>query len=139
MHIENCLTPSIFYRFLCIPYAALSVCQFIYQRNQAFADSAEDAIHTIDCLAALHDKNIKLFDSFTKRQRNSVLKIFTYLEANPIIAIQKTADALEMSYNTVSKAVSILVDDGVAEQTGKSGKAKIYSYTEYLNVLRKGT
>ena len=106
---------------------------------QAFADSAEDAIHTIDQLTALHDKNIKLFDALTKRQRTSVLKVFSYLESNPIIDIQKTATALEMSYNTVSKVVSILIDDGILAQTDKSGKTKIYSYIEYLDILRKDT
>ena len=106
---------------------------------QAFADSAEDAIHTIDLLTALHDKSTKLFDTLTKRQRTSVLKVFSYLESNPIIDIQKTATALEMSYNTVAKVVSILIDDEILEQTDKSGKAKIYSYIEYLNILRKDT
>ena len=106
---------------------------------QAFADSAEDAIHTIDQLTALHDKNIAMFDVLTKRQRTNVLKVFTYLESNPIIDIQKTADTLGISYNTVSKAVSILVDDDILKQTTKSGKTRIYSYTEYLNVLRKDT
>ena len=65
--------------------------------------------------------------------------MFAYLESNPIIDIQKTATALEISYNTVSKVVSILVDDGILEQTDKSGKARIYSYTEYLDILRKDT
>ena len=106
---------------------------------QAFADSAEDAIHTIDRLTALHDKSTKLFDSLTKRQRTSVLKVFSYLESNPIIDIQKTATTLEMSYNTVSKVVSILIEDGILKQTDKSGKAKIYSYTEYLDILRNDT
>lgn len=106
---------------------------------QAFADSAEDAIHTIDRLTELHDKNLKLFNALTKRQRTSALKVFTYLESNPIIDIQKTATALEMSYNTVAKVVSILIDDEILEQTDKSGKAKIYSYIEYLNILRKDT
>jgi len=106
---------------------------------QAFADSAEDAIHTIDRLTALHDKSTKLFEDLTKRQRTSVLKVFSYLESNPIIDIQKTATTLEMSYNTVSKVVSILVEDRILEQTDKSGKAKIYSYTEYIDILRKDT
>ncbi len=106
---------------------------------QAFADSAEDAIHTIDLLTALHVNNIALFDTLTKRQRISVRKVFDYLESNPIIDIQKTAAALELSYNTVSKAVSILIDDRILQQTDKSGKARIYSYTEYLDILRKDT
>lgn len=106
---------------------------------QAFADSAEDAIHTIDRLTALHDRSTKKFDALTKRQRTSVLKVFSYLESNPIIDIQKTATTLEMSYNTVAKVVSIMVEAGILEQTDKSGKAKIYSYSEYLDILRKDT
>ena len=90
-------------------------------------------------LTELHDKNLKIFDTLTKRQCTSVLKVFAYLESNPIIDIQKTATALEMSYNTVAKVVSILIDEGILEQTDKSGKTKIYSYTEYLNILRKDT
>lgn len=106
---------------------------------QAFADSAEDAIHTIDRLTALHDRSTKKFDALTKRQRTSVLKVFSYLESNPIIDIQKTATTLEMSYNTVAKVVSIMVEARILEQTDKSGKAKIYSYSEYLDILRKDT
>ena len=106
---------------------------------QAFASSAEDAINTIDSLIALHDKNIKLFAPLTKRQRASVLQVFTHLESNPIIDIQKTATGLGFSYNTVAKAVSILVKDGILKQTSKSGKTKIYSYTEYLDIFRKNT
>ena len=106
---------------------------------QAFADSAEDAIHTIDQLTALHDTNLLKFVTLTKRQRSSVFKVFSYLESNPIIDIQKTADFLKVSYNTVSKIVSILIEKGILEQTAKSGKAKIYSYTAYLNILRKDT
>ena len=106
---------------------------------QAFASSAEDAINTIDSLIALHDKNIKLFAPLTKRQRASVLQVFTHLESNPIIDIQKTATGLGFSYNTVAKAVSILVKDGILKQTSKSGKTKIYSHTEYLDIFRKDT
>lgn len=106
---------------------------------QAFAASAEDAISTIDRLTELHDKNVNLFNNLTKRQHNSVLNVFTYLESNPIIDVQKTANALNVSYNTVSKVISILVECGILQQMAKSGKTRIYSYTEYLDILRKDT
>lgn len=106
---------------------------------QAFADSADDAIQTIDQLTALHKKSISALENLSDRQKINVLKLFTYLEANPIIDIQKTAATLELSYNTVSKAVSILIERGILAQTEKSGKSRIYSYTAYLNILRKDT
>ena len=106
---------------------------------QAFAESADDATQTVDKLTALHGKSISLLDDISSRQRPNVLKVFTYLEANPIIDIQKTAAALTLSYNTVAKAVALLQEKGILKQTDKAGKAKIYSYDEYLNILRKDT
>ncbi len=105
----------------------------------AISSSAKDAISTIDELASLHEKNIKLFDNFPKRQREYIIKVFNYLESNPIIEIGKTAKALDVSYNTVSKVVNILIDEGIIEQSNKVGKTKIYSYKDYLNILRKDT
>ena len=106
---------------------------------QALSDSAEDAIQTIDKLTKLHDKNTALFEGISKRQLSNVLKAFNYIEKNPIIEIQRTAKALELSYNTVSKITTLMVEKQILQQTDKSGKAKIYSYTEYLNILRKDT
>ena len=106
---------------------------------QALSDSANDAIQTIDKLTTLHNKSLSLFDDLSKRQKTNVLKVFNYIESNPIIDIQKTATALEMSYNTASKIVSLLVEKGILQQTDRSGKARIFSYSEYLDILRKDT
>lgn len=106
---------------------------------QALSDSAGDAIQTIDALTALHNQSVARLGAFSKRQQTNLLKLFAYIETNPIIDIQKTAAALGLSYNTVSKMVTIFVDEGILRQTDKAGKAKIYSYAEYLDILRKDT
>lgn len=106
---------------------------------QALSDSAGDAIQTIDALTALHNQSVAKLGAFSKRQQTNLLKLFAYIETNPIIDIQKTATALGLSYNTVSKMVTILVDEGILRQTDKAGKAKIYSYADYLDILRKDT
>lgn len=106
---------------------------------QALSDSAGDAIQTIDALTALHNQSVAKLGAFSKRQQTNLLKLFAYIETNPIIDIQKTAAALGLSYNTVSKMVTILVDEGILWQTDKAGKAKIYSYSDYLDILRKDT
>lgn len=106
---------------------------------QALSDSAGDAIQTIDALTALHNQSVAKLGAFSKRQQTNLLKLFAYIETNPIIDIQKTAAALGLSYNTVSKMVMILVDEGILRQTDKAGKAKIYSYADYLDILRKDT
>ena len=106
---------------------------------QALSDSAGDAIQTIDALTALHNQSVAKLGAFSKRQQTNLLKLFAYIETNPIIDIQKTAAALGLSYNTVSKMVTILVEEGILRQTDKAGKAKIYSYADYLDILRKDT
>ena len=106
---------------------------------QALADSSSDAIDTIDKLTKLHNKNINILDDISPRQKTNVLKVFNYLEKNPIIDIQKTTNALSLSYNTVAKAVLLLADKGILRQSAKSGKTKIYSYFDYLDILRKDT
>lgn len=106
---------------------------------QALSDSAGDAIQTIDALTALHNQSVAKLGAFSKRQQTNLLKLFAYIETNPIIDVQKTAAALGLSYNTVSKMVTILVEEGILRQTDKAGKAKIYSYADYLDILRKDT
>lgn len=106
---------------------------------QALSDSAGDAIQTIDALTALHNQSVAKLGAFSKRQQTNLLKLFAYIETNPIIDIQKTAAALGLSYNTVSKMVTILVDEGILRQTDKAGKARIYAYADYLDILRKDT
>lgn len=107
---------------------------------QAVMESAEDAVHTIDQLTALHDKNMTLLtEGVAKRQSDTLKKLFAYLEANPIIEVTKTSQALGMAYNTIARAVAVLVEKGILFQREKAGKTRIYSYSEYLDILRKDT
>lgn len=107
---------------------------------QAVMESAEDAVHTIDQLTALHDKNMALLmEGVAKRQSDTLKKLFAYLEANPIIEVKKTSQALDMAYNTIARAVVVLVEKGILVQSEKAGKTRIYSYSEYLDILRKDT
>lgn len=113
--------------------------QWILFFLQALSDSAEDAIQTIDKLTKIHNRNAQKFENMTKRQQANATNFLIYLEKNPIIDIQKTAAALNLSYNTVAKSVALFVDNGILQQTEKSGRSKIYSYVDYLAVLRKDT
>ena len=105
---------------------------------QAVAESAEDAVQTIDKLSKLHEENIALLD-VPGRQEATMKKLFRYLEANPIIEIRKTAGALSLSYNAVARAVTVLMEKNILEQTDKKGKTRIYTYSAYLDILRKDT
>ena len=105
----------------------------------ALSESAKDAIADVDKLSSLHDANVVKLSGLGARQAKSVMALFTYLESNPIIDIGKTAAALGLSYNTTAKAVSILEEKDILQQTDKTGRSRTYCYTAYLDILRKST
>jgi Fic family protein len=105
---------------------------------QAITESAEDATTTIDELTTLHDKNIDLISKMGRAAKNTML-VFNYLEANPIIEIRKTAEALDITFNTVSSAVNRLITAGILVQTSNANRNRTFAYEAYLDILRKGT
>ena len=114
--------------------------QWILFFLRAVAVSAADAVATIDCLHALHEKNVGvLMEGTNKKQRTTLTKLFSYLEVHPMIEVKKTAEALGISYNAVSRAVAVLMEKGILAQQTQVGKTRIYSYAEYLEILRGDT
>ncbi len=105
---------------------------------RALLESAEDATATIDELIALHDKNAAVISGMGRAAKN-VMLVFEYLEANPIIEIRKTAEALSITFNTASSAVKRLTDAGILVQTTNASRNRTFAYEDYLSILRKGT
>lgn len=103
--------------------------------------SGKSAIETANELIVLREKNIKKLNSenYTKRTFETMMKIFHYLEAHPIIEIRKTSKDLSMAYNTVSLAIDRFEKLGILHLVKKQGRNKVYSYKEYIDILRDGT
>ncbi len=111
--------------------------QWIMFFLEAVEQAASDGIATIDKLVALHDKNMQLI--YNKSNNLRVRNFLPYIENNPIIDIRKTASALNIAYNTASKLISTYESLGILANTGYADKSRIYSYTEYLEILKSGT
>ena len=105
---------------------------------QAVEECARDAIETIDRLTVLHEKNAAIVGGMGRAAKNTLL-VFGYLEANPIIDIRKTAQALELSFNTVAAAVRRLTEAGILVQTDAANRNRSFAYEAYLDILRNGT
>lgn len=103
--------------------------------------SGESAIETANELILLRNKYIRRLESenYTKRTFETMMKVFHYLENHPIIEIGKTAEDLSISYNTVSAAVDRFEKLGILHLVKKQGRNKVYSYKEYIDILRSGT
>lgn len=94
---------------------------------QALAESAKDAIAAIDELTALHDKNVDLVAGMGRASKNAMI-VFRYLEANPIIEIGKTAEALGITFGTASNVVERLSSAGILEQTTTGRRNRTFAY-----------
>ena len=105
---------------------------------RAVQSSAEDASETIRKLASLHDQNMAVIDGMG-RAAKTAKALFAYLEQNPIIDIGKTAEALGLSFSTVSVAVKRLEEKGILIQTNNASRNRVFAYQEYLDILRKDT
>lgn len=113
--------------------------QWIIFFLQMIRDTATDAIEAIDELERLHKKNATLLESVPLRTRENALSLFEYVEKSPIIDTTKTARELGLSYNTTAKNIDLLCKNGILAPTSRHGKAHLFSYVDYLNILRKGT
>ena len=112
--------------------------QWVHFFLQAIEECARDAIETIDRLMVLHHVNSALIAGMG-RSSGTVQLVFEYLEAHPVIDIQKTAQALDLSFNTVSAAVQRLQSVGILTQTNTASRNRTFVYKDYLDILRDGT
>ena len=105
---------------------------------EAVSAAAKDSLATVEKLSALHEGNIHKLPA-TARKNDNVRRVFDYIEQYPIIDIKRTATNLGVSYNTVSAAVGKLIQAGILTETTNASRNRVFSYEEYLNILRKDT
>lgn len=105
---------------------------------QAVDECAQDAVKTIDELTLLHDKNEEAVRGMGRAARNA-MQVFHYLEVTPIIDIGKTAEALDITFNTASAAVKRLIEAGILVQTDNVNRNRTFAYKAYLDILKNGT
>ena len=104
---------------------------------RGIAETAEDATETIDKLNELHEQNVAKLADVPARSLGNIMNLFACIERNPIIETVKTASALGLSRNATAKYIAMLCDRDILKFTAKSGKALVFSYEDYLAILRK--
>ncbi len=105
---------------------------------EAVGKAASDSLESISHLSVLHDKNIAKLPKST-RSKDNLKAVFDYIEQYPIIDIKRTAEKLNISYNTVATAIKKLVDLGILQETTNAARNRVFAYEAYLNILRKDT
>ena len=105
---------------------------------EAVSKAAADSLETIQKLSSLHDTNIEKLPK-TTRAKDNLRAVFDYIEQYPIIEIKRTAQKLDISYNTVATAVKKLMELGILQETTNVARNRVFAYGEYLEILRKDT
>lgn len=98
--------------------------------------SAEDAYETIEMISKIRNESIMKIEAYSGR-KNTLYKVYYYVERNPIIEIGRTAKALGLSFNAVANAVNKLVELEILEQVNSYKRNRRYTFSKYLNVLKK--
>ena len=70
--------------------------------------------------------------------RTNAARLFEYIEQNPVIEMQKTADSLGLSYNKAA-VIKNLCNLGILEKSKSVSRSKIFAYTACLDILKKRT
>ena len=72
------------------------------------------------------------------RRASSALHVHEALKARVVVSLGEATEQTGLTFPTVSRAMQLLVDYGIAEElTGKS-RNRIFAYREYLAVLNEG-
>lgn len=100
--------------------------------------SAQDAIETIELMNQIKKESTNKIEEL-KGRKDTLYKVYHYIERNPIIEIGRTAEALDLSYNAVAKAVNKLIELKILEQVNSYKRNRRFVFSKYLNVLKKDT
>lgn len=101
-------------------------------------DTSEHAIMTLEKILDLRDKNIGLCFAVKGKPHQTILELFHYIEAHPIIDITQTSIALNKSFNTISTAIRWMVEQNILKQVEGHMRYRMFAYVDYLNILKDG-
>ena len=88
---------------------------------------------------------LRLFDADRQRiealgrPAASALRVHQMLQQKPMIGINEAATKLGLSSPTVAKAIQHLIDLGIVRETTGRARGWRFVYSEYLNILNRGT
>lgn len=100
--------------------------------------AARDAAESIERLHELHDRHESLLPP-SRRSKDNLRALFSYIEQHPIYTIGGAAEALGLSYNSVSTLTKRLIGLDIVEETTNAARNRVFAYREYLAILKVGT
>lgn len=84
----------------------------------------------------------RLFDRDRKRMLSSpkvvvpAIRLFEELPSHPVLTINQVVKLLKTTKPTAAKAVDVLVENGILEETTGAKRNRMFGYRKYLEALK---
>jgi Fic family protein len=101
-------------------------------------DTADQAANAARRILALFEQDQKKIEQLG-RPAASVLRVFQYMQRNPIVAIPTTAKKIGISAPTVAKSLTHMIDLGILHEVTGRERHRLFVYDDYLAILNEGT
>jgi len=101
-------------------------------------DTSEQATQSAKRLADLFAADKKRIESLG-RPSGTALRIHHVLQSMPILGIAKAAEMAGVTVPTSTSAFGHLQRLGIVDELPKSGRSRVFGYTEYIQILNEGT
>ncbi len=99
--------------------------------------TSESAVATAHDLAALFVEDRAKLESLGRRT-GSALRVHDALKARPITSVAAVSRATGLAFPTVSVAMQLLVDAGIAREMTGRRRNRLFAYTAYVDRLSDG-
>jgi len=101
-------------------------------------NTADQAIDTAQTILALFDHDHQKIEASNKSAA-AVATVFRYMQSHPVTNTTSIKEHCNISLPTVLRSVQALEELGIIKEVTGKARHKIFVYTEYLELLKKGT
>ena len=101
--------------------------------------TATGAVSTAQRLAQMFQDDRSRIETTEGRRAGSALRIHDALKARPILSLSAACRRTQLSFVTASKAMELLIQNGVAREITGKRRRRVFVYDKYLSILNEGT
>jgi cell filamentation protein, protein adenylyltransferase len=109
---------------------------FFLQGVASTASSAVDTAHRLLALFAADEKHVRALKP--GRALASVLQVLAAIRQRPVASIPELSERSGLTIPTVTNAIRILVDAGIAEELTGRKRNRAFAYRQLLEILNEG-
>lgn len=101
--------------------------------------TATSAVSTAQRLAYVFQDDRSRIETTEGRRTGSALRIHDALKVRPILSLSAACRHTQLSFPTASKAMELLVQNGIAREITGKRRGRVFVYDRYLSILNEET